>query len=158
MNVTNVSYTYEVAYISRPNNAECSGDLTTLPDGYTVYPVNTSSNNIEVFGLIPGTCYAFGVRVYTSISDSPGGFTVRQRATASDGISCIKINDLFHNEASDFLMYLSSCLLIVLSTVPSPRDTATSSSVGLVGGAAGGGTVAVVIVLLIVIVIVIILR
>ena len=65
MNVTNVSYTYEVAYISRPDNTECSGDLTTLPDGYTVYPVNTSSDNIEVFGLIPDTCYAFGVRVYT---------------------------------------------------------------------------------------------
>ena len=84
-NVTNVSYTYEVAYISRPDNTECSGDLNTLPDGYTVYPVNTSSNNIEVFDLIPDTCYAFGVRVYTSISDSPGELTVIQGATASEG-------------------------------------------------------------------------
>ena len=75
-----------MAYISRPDNTECSGDLTTLPDGYTVYPVNTSSDNIEVFGLIPDTCYAFGVRVHTSISDSPGGFSVRQGATASEGI------------------------------------------------------------------------
>ena len=86
MNVTNVSYTYEVAYISRPDNTECSGELTTLPDGYTVYPVNTSSDNIEVFGLIPGTCYAFGVRVYTSISDSPGEFTVIKGATVFEGI------------------------------------------------------------------------
>ena len=84
-NVTNVSYTYEVAYISRPDNTECSGELTTPPDGYTVYPVNTSSDNIEVFGLMSGTCYAFGVRVYTSISDSPGEFTVIQGATASEG-------------------------------------------------------------------------
>ena len=83
--VTNVSYTYEVAYISRPDNTECSGDLTTLPDGYTLYPVNTSSDNIEVFGLIPGTCYVFGIRVYTSISDSPGEFIVIQGATASEG-------------------------------------------------------------------------
>ena len=84
-NVTNVSYSFEVAYISRPDNTECSGDLTTLPDGYTVYPVNTSSNNIEVFDLIPDTCYAFGVRVHTSISDSPGEFTVIMGATSSKG-------------------------------------------------------------------------
>ena len=74
-----------MAYISRPDNTECSDDLTTLPDGYTMYLVNTSSDSIEVFGLIPGTCYAFGVRVYTSISDSPGEFTVIQRATVSEG-------------------------------------------------------------------------
>ena len=83
--VANVGYTYEVAYIGRPDNTECSGDLTTLPDGYTVYPENTSSDNIEVFGLIPGTCYVFGVRVYTSISDDPGEFTVIQGVTVSEG-------------------------------------------------------------------------
>ena len=55
ISITNVSYTYEVAYISRPDNTECSGDLTTLPDGYTLYPVNTSSDNIEVFDLMPCT-------------------------------------------------------------------------------------------------------
>ena len=87
VNVTNVIYTYEVAYISRPDITECSGDLTTLPDGYTVYPVNTSSNNIEVFGLIPGTCYAFGVRMHVSISSSPGEFTVIQGATSLEGTS-----------------------------------------------------------------------
>ena len=75
-----------MAYISRPDNTECSDDLTTLPDGYTVYPVNTSSDNIEVFSLIPGTCYAFGVRLYTSVSDSPGEFTVIIGATVSEGI------------------------------------------------------------------------
>ena len=89
-NVANISYTYEVAYISRPDDTECSGDLTTLPDGYTVYPVNTSSDNIEVFGLMPDTCYVFGVRVYTSISISPGEFTVKHRATASEGTSYIE--------------------------------------------------------------------
>ena len=90
-NVTDVSYTYEVAYIGRPDNTECSGNLTTLPDGYTAYPLNTSSDNIEVFGLIPDTCYAFGVRVHISISDSPGEFTVIQEATASEGILFILI-------------------------------------------------------------------
>ena len=103
-NVTNVSYTYEVAYISRPDNTECSGDLSTLPDGYTVYPVNTSDDNIEVFDLMPGACYAFGVRVYTSVSDSPGEFTVKHRATASEGTSYIKINDLFNYEVSLFII------------------------------------------------------
>ena len=90
-NVIDVSYTYEVAYISRPDNTECSDDLTTLPDGYTLYSVNTSSDNIEVFDLIPGTCYAFGVRVYTSISDNPGEFTVAQGATASEGTLLVVI-------------------------------------------------------------------
>ena len=91
ISITNISYSYEVPYISRPNNTECSGDLTTLPDGYTVYPVNTSSDNIEVFGLMPGTCYAFGVRVYTSISDSPGEFTVIMGATVLEGIPVMLI-------------------------------------------------------------------
>ena len=90
MNVTNISYTYEVAYIRRPDNTECSGDLTTLPDGYTVYPVNTSSDNIEVFGLIPGTCYAFGVRVYIGISDATGLFIVVQKSTLSDGENAVE--------------------------------------------------------------------
>ena len=69
VNVTIVSYTYEVAYISRPDNTECSGDLTTLPDGYTVYPLKTTNNTIEVFGLMSGTCYAFGVRAYPAIAE-----------------------------------------------------------------------------------------
>ena len=85
ISITNVSYTYEVAYISRPDNTECSGDLTTLPDGYTVYPVNTSSNNIEVFDLMPDTCYVFGVRGYTSVSGAPGEFSITQKATISEG-------------------------------------------------------------------------
>ena len=85
MAVTNVIYTYEVAYISRPDNTECSGDLTTLPDGYTVYPVNISSNNIEVFDLIPDTCYIFGVRVHVSIANTIGEFSLIWKATISEG-------------------------------------------------------------------------
>ena len=85
MAVTNVIYTYEVAYISRPDNTECSGDLTTLPDGYTVYPVNTSSNNIEVFDLMPDTCYIFGVRVHVSIANTIGEFSLIWKATISEG-------------------------------------------------------------------------
>ena len=71
-----------MAYIGRP---ECSGNLTTLPDGYTVYPVNTSSNNIEVFDLMPNTCYIFGVRVHVSIANTIGEFSLIWRATISEG-------------------------------------------------------------------------
>ena len=117
MDVTNVSYTYEVAYIIRPDNTECSGDLTTLPDGYTVYPVNTSSDNIEVFGLIPGTCYAFEVRVYTSISDSPGEFTVRQRDTASDVTSSSVSIGLIGGAAGGGIVAVMIMLLIVIVIV-----------------------------------------
>ena len=75
-----------MAYISRPDNTECSGDLTTLPDGYTVYPVNTSSDNIEVFDLIPGICYVFGVRVHVSKANTIGEFSLIWKVTISEGM------------------------------------------------------------------------
>ena len=113
-----------MAYISRPDNTECSGDLTTLPDGYTVYLVNTSSDNIEVFGLIPGTCYAFGVRVYTSISDSPGEFTVKHREPLFLKVTFLLLliqrsMNLFYNEPLIFS-------LSVVSRVTSEGQQATS--------------------------------
>ena len=76
MNVTNVTYEYEVAYAI---DSECSGNLVSLPDGYTVYSPRTSNSNIEVFGLMSGTCYVFGVRVYVSVFDSVGEFSVINR-------------------------------------------------------------------------------
>ena len=75
-----------MAYISRPDNTECSGDLTTLPDGYTVYPVYPWSDNIEVLDLIPDTCYIFGVRVHVSIANTIGEFSLIWKATISEGM------------------------------------------------------------------------
>ena len=56
--VVNLTFEYEVVYII---DSDCSLNHTILPDdGYTVY-YNTTTNTIEVFGLIPDTCYVFGV-------------------------------------------------------------------------------------------------
>ena len=80
--VSNVTYEYEVAYSVDP---VCSDDNFSLPDGYTLYYPRTSNNYIEVVGLMSGTCYVFGVRAYTSVTDSPGEFSVIQGNTISEG-------------------------------------------------------------------------
>ena len=80
-NVPDVTYEYEVAYSA---DSECSGDHVSLPDGYTLYFPRTSNHYIEVVGLMSGTCYVFGARAYTSITDSPGEFSLIQRNTISN--------------------------------------------------------------------------
>ena len=79
-NVSNVTYEYEVAYSVDP---ECSGDHFSIPDGYTLYYRRTSNHYIEVVGLMSGTCYVFGVRAYTSVTNSPGEFSLIQGNTTS---------------------------------------------------------------------------
>ena len=79
--VSDVSYEYEVAYSVDP---ECSSDPVSLPDGYTLYYPRTSNQYIEVVGLMSGTCYVFGVRAYTSVTDSPGEFSLIQGNTISN--------------------------------------------------------------------------
>ena len=60
MIVINITFEYEVVYSI---DSECSSD--SLPDdGYTVYSPRTTNSSIEVFGLMSGTCYVFGVRAY----------------------------------------------------------------------------------------------
>ena len=55
----NLTFEYEVVYII---DSDCSLNHTILPDdGYTVYYNTTTNTSIEVFGLIPDTCYVFGV-------------------------------------------------------------------------------------------------
>ncbi len=82
--VSDVTYEYEVAY------SECSGDAVSLPDGYTLYYPRTSTHYIEVAGLMSGTCYVFGVRAYTSVTDSPGEFSLIQGNTISnEGYHCL---------------------------------------------------------------------
>ena len=84
--VSDVTYEYEVAYSVDP---ECSGDPVSLPDGYTLYYPRTSNHYIEVVGLMSGTCYVFGVRAYTSVTDSPGEFSLIQGNTISnEGYCC----------------------------------------------------------------------
>ena len=73
--VSSVKYEYEVAYSVDP---VCSGDHVSLPDGYTLYYPRTSNHYIEVVGLMSRTCYVFGVRAYTSVTDSPGEFSLIQ--------------------------------------------------------------------------------
>ena len=80
--MSNVTYEYEVAYSVDPM---CSDDHVSLPDGYTLYYPRTSNNYIKVVGLMSVACYVFGVRAYTSVTDSPGEFSVIQGNTISEG-------------------------------------------------------------------------
>ena len=81
--VTNISYEYEIAYSV---DSQCTDNSVSLPNGYTVYSPRTTSNSTEVFGLMSGTCYVFGVRAYTSVTNSPGEFSVINGVTVSEGI------------------------------------------------------------------------
>ena len=87
MIVMNITFEYEVVYSI---DSECSSDSLS-DDGYNVYSPRTTNNSIEVFGLMSGTCYVFGVRAHTSpvLSTSPGQFTVISIATVSEGIFTI---------------------------------------------------------------------
>ncbi len=88
MIVINITFEYEVAYSI---DSECSSD--SLPDdGYTVYSPRTTNTSIEVFGLMSDTCYVFGVRAHTSLSTSPGPFSVINKETVSEGIiyNCLR--------------------------------------------------------------------
>ena len=85
--VMNITFEFEAVYSI---DSECSSD-SLLDDGYTVYYPRTTNSSIEVFGLMSGTCYVFGVRAHTSpvLSTSPGQFTVISIATVSEGIFAI---------------------------------------------------------------------
>ena len=82
---TDDSLTYEVGYIAQPSSTACTSTiLTTLPEGYTS-SINTSDNSVVVVGLDLGTCYLFGVRVYSSRS-VPGEWTLLLQQTDTAGI------------------------------------------------------------------------
>ena len=75
-----------MGYISQPSNTACtSTSLTTLPEGYTSF-VNTTGSSVVVTGLDSGTCYLFGVRVYSSRSPVPGEWTLLLQQTDTTGI------------------------------------------------------------------------
>ena len=74
---------YEVGYsIWLPDAQQCANreNIDTLPDGYTLFG-NTTDSSIVVTGLQPGTCYVFGVRVYSSNVQMPGKWTLLFVAT-----------------------------------------------------------------------------
>ena len=83
INYTNVTFEYEVAYSV---DSQCTDNSVSLLNGYTVYSPRTTSNSTEIFGLKSGTCYVFGVRAYTSVTDSPGEFSIINGVTVSEGI------------------------------------------------------------------------
>ncbi len=76
----NITFEYEIVYSVA---SECSSD--SLPDdGYTVYSPRTTNSSIEVFELISGTCYVFGIRAYILNSIS-GVISFISGATISEG-------------------------------------------------------------------------
>ena len=63
----NITFEYEVVYII---DSDCSFNHTIFPDdGCTVYYNTTTNTNIDVFGLIPDTCYVFCVTVCPGTSN-----------------------------------------------------------------------------------------
>ena len=77
---------YEVGYIAQPSNTACTSTiLSTLPEGYTSF-INTTDSSVVVTGLDSGTCYLFGVRVYSSRSPIPGEWTLILQLTNATGI------------------------------------------------------------------------
>ena len=75
-----------MGYISQPSNTVCTGTiLSTLPELYTSF-INTTGRSVEVTGLNYGTCYLFGVRVYSSRSPVPGEWTLILQQTDITGI------------------------------------------------------------------------
>ena len=81
MEVVNITFQYEVAYSTVSN---CSS--ASLPNNPALYTPRATSNSTEVFGLVSGTCYVFGVRGYSSKSSSPGQFSTISGVTVSEGI------------------------------------------------------------------------
>ena len=76
----NITFEYEVVYSI---DSECSSD--SLPDdGYTVNSPRTTNSSIEVFGLMSGTCYVFGVRAYV-LNNISGVISFISGATISEG-------------------------------------------------------------------------
>ena len=79
-NTNNITFEYEVVYSI---DSECSND--SFPDdGYTVYSPRTTNSSIEVFGLMSGTCYVFGVRAYI-LNNISGVISFISGATISEG-------------------------------------------------------------------------
>ena len=87
---SDIPFEYEVAYAIDP---DCSGDLVSLPDEYTVYSPRTVNDTRKVFGLMPNTCYVFGVRAYESVSKFFGEYNIINGATISESnLSIYNIN------------------------------------------------------------------
>ena len=67
-------YLFEVGFIKADTNCS-SMSLSALPQGYTLY-ANTTNETIEVTSLDPNTCYVFGIRAHSTITNLPGEWTV----------------------------------------------------------------------------------
>ena len=85
----NLTFEYEVVYNI---DSDCSLNHTILPDdGYTVYYNTTTNTSIEVFGLIPDTCYVFGVTACPNTSN----LTIINGMTAMESNVNILFNYIF---------------------------------------------------------------
>ena len=82
------SYSYEVGFAVISSDRDCSSImLGTLPQNYTSY-TNTTSISFFVTDLMFCTCYAFGVRVYSSSATSvPGQWALLRQALQIEGNS-----------------------------------------------------------------------
>ncbi len=95
----NLTFEYEVVYNI---DSDCSLNHTILPDdGYTVYYNTTTNTSIEVFGLIPDTCYVFGVTACPNTSN----------LTIINGMTAMESNA----SSIFFFLYSLFCFLAVVN-------------------------------------------
>ena len=78
-------FSYEIGIAEFTSDVVCSSvNPTTLPQDYVSY-ITTHDDIVKVTGLIPDTCYVFGVRVYSLRIAQPGQWTVESTITLSEG-------------------------------------------------------------------------
>ena len=104
---SDVPFEYEVAYAIDP---DCSSDLVSLPDEHTVYSPRTMNDTIhvDVFGLMPNSCYVFRVRAYESVSEFFGEYSIINGDTISESnVSIFDINEIIvfymYNRCQEFI-------------------------------------------------------
>ena len=74
---------YEVAYAVHPQGSiECTAtDTTTFTERLHISYLNTTDSSVNVTGLVPSTCYIFGIRVYTVGVGEVGEWTLLANST-----------------------------------------------------------------------------
>ena len=117
------SFTYEVGYIDQPSSTACTRtSLSTLPEGYTSF-INITDSSVLVTGLNSGTCYLFGVRVYSSRTPIPGGWTLLLYQTDITGI---------------FIFFILIVTFVAFFNLIVDTDSVKCSYISLVGGTVSG--------------------
>ena len=124
-----------MGYIAQPSNTACtSTSLSSLSEGYTSF-INTTGSSVVVPGLDLGTCYLFGVRVYSSRSSVLGEWTLLLNQTDTTGT------------LYTWYLIINCCFFNLVIGI----DSVKFSYTGLIGGTVSGYVVSVILLVVLVI-------